>query len=254
MSSHRTRIALLGLALGLVVAACGGSEEDAGDVAAGAPATTVTTTTTDTLPEITLPPQPPSDYAGFAAQATACGADAPTPATPMTFSGPEDQSLDPDSVVTVTIATSCGDIVAELDPGLAPETVNSFVFLARNAYFDGTVSHRVIPGFVIQAGDPSATGREGPGYTIPDELPEAGFLYETGVLAMANAGPNTTGSQFFIMIGDAPLPNAYSYFGRVLEGFDTMERIAALPLGANAFGEVSVPLETLYIETVTVSE
>ncbi len=254
MSAQRTRIALVGLALGLVLSACGGSEEEAGSVAAETPTTPTTTTTTDTLPEITLPPQPPSDYAGFAAQPTACGADAPTPVTPMTFPGPEDQNLDPNSVVAVTIATSCGDIVVELDPGLAPETVNSFVFLARSGYFDGTVSHRVIPGFVIQAGDPSATGREGPGYTVPDELPEPGFLYETGVLAMANAGPNSTGSQFFIMIGDAPLPNAYSYFGRVLEGFDTMERIAAIPLGANAFGEVSVPLETLYIEEVTVGE
>jgi cyclophilin family peptidyl-prolyl cis-trans isomerase len=171
----------------------------------------------------------------------------------MTFDGPEDQGLDPDTIVTATITTSCGDVVVELDPSLAPETVNSFVFLARSGYFDGTVSHRVLPGFVIQAGDPSATGRTGPGYTIPDELPEAGFIYETGVLAMANAGPNTTGSQFFIVLSDAGLPNAYSYFGDVVDGFDTLERIAAVPLGRNLGGELSVPLETVYLEKVTIS-
>ncbi len=107
---------------------------------------------------------------------------------------------------------------------------------------------------MIQAGDPSATGREGPGYTIPDELPEPGFIYQTGSLAMANAGPNTTGSQFFIVLADAPLPTAYSYFGNVIDGFDTMERISQIPLGPNAFGEVSVPMETLYIEQVTIAQ
>jgi len=142
----------------------------------------------------------------------------------------------------------------ELYPELAPETVNSFVFLARSGYFDGSVSHRVVPGFVIQAGDPTATGREGPGYTIPDELPEPGFLYEAGTLAMANAGPNTTGSQFFIVLADAPLPNAYSYFGNVVGGFDTLERIVEIPLGQNALGELSVPLETLYLESVNIAE
>jgi cyclophilin family peptidyl-prolyl cis-trans isomerase len=257
MSSLRRRTLLTGLALGLIVTSCGGSESDDGTGTTAAvdatPTTAAETTTTEALPEITLPAQPPSDYAGFAAQVTACGAEAPTPATPMTFDAPDDLALDPNITVVATITTSCGDIVVELDPSLAPETVNSFVFLAQSGYFDGTVSHRILPGFVIQAGDPSGTGREGPGYTIPDELPEAGFIYETGVLAMANAGPGTTGSQFFIMLGDAPLPNSYSYFGEVLEGFDTMELIAAIPLGANAFGEVSVPLETLYIESVAIS-
>ena len=257
MSSHRTRLISIALALGLVLAACGGSEEDAGaatDSTAATTAAPVETTIPDALPEITLPPQPPSDYAGFAAQPTACGAEAPSPATPMTFEAPEDQGLDPATPVELTISTSCGDIVVELDPGIAPDTVNSFVFLARSGYFDGTVSHRIIPGFVIQAGDPTATGREGPGYTIPDELPEAGFLYESGVLAMANSGPNTTGSQFFIVLADSALPPNYSFFGSVVDGFDTLELISALPLGMNAFGEMSVPLETLYIEQVTVNE
>ena len=249
------RIALTGTAIALVATACGGSDEVAGTNAPETTTTTVpaATTTTDSLPEITLPPQPPSDYAGFVAQPTACGATAPSPVIPMTFDSPEDQGLDPDGAITATIATSCGDIVVELYPDLAPETVNSFVFLARSGYFDGSVSHRVLPDFVIQAGDPTATGREGPGYTVPDELPEPGFLYEQGALAMANAGPNTTGSQFFIVLADAPLPNAYSYFGRVVSGLDTIDRIAEIPLGPNAFGESSVPLETLYIESVDIA-
>ena len=253
MSPHRTRIALVGLAVSLLLAACGEGDASSG----GAEATTSTfapVTTTETVPEITLPARPPSDYEGFAAQQPACGAEAPAPVTPMTFAGPEDQGLDPTVTVTATITTSCGDVVIELDPGVAPATVNSFVFLARSGYFDGSVSHRILPGFVIQAGDPTATGREGPGYTVPDELPEAGFLYEAGSLAMANAGPNTTGSQFFIVLDDAPLPNAYSYFGNVVSGLDTLERIASIPLGTNAFGETSVPLETLYIEKVTIAE
>ena len=259
MSTQKTRFLSIALVFGLILAACGGSEDDAG---AGAATETTDATTAapdesadpEPLPEITLPPQPPSDYAAFAAQPTACGAEAPDPATPMTFDAPEDQGLDPATPVQLTITTSCGDIVVELDPGIAPDTVNSFVFLARSGYFDGTVSHRVIPGFVIQAGDPTATGREGPGYTVPDELPEAGFVYKTGVLAMANSGPNTTGSQFFIVLSDAALPPNYSFFGEVVDGFDTLDLISTIPLGVNAFGETSVPLETLYIEQITVSE
>ncbi len=267
MSSHRTRITIIGLALGLILSACGGSADEAASNSTAAADTTTTTTTqatetettaaesatTTAVPEITLPARPPTDYAGFVTQPTACGAEAPTPAREMTFAAPEDQGLDPATLVTATITTSCGDIVIELDPSIAPATVNSFVFLARSGYLDGTASHRILPGFVIQAGDPTATGRGEPGYTIPDELPEPGFLYETGALAMANSGPNTTGSQFFIVLADAPLPNAYSYFGKVVDGFDTMDRIAAIPLGPNARGEASVPLETLYIESVTIS-
>ena len=254
--SSLSRIAVVAVAIALAATACGGSDEDAGTAEQGTTSTIAPseTTTTDTLPEITLPPRPPSDYAGFAAQPTACGADSPAPLAPMTFSAPEDQALDASAPLTATITTSCGDIVIELYPDLAPETVNSFVFLARSGYFDGSVSHRVVPGFVIQAGDPTATGAQGPGYTIPDELPEPGFLYEEGALAMANRGPNTTGSQFFIVLADAPLPNAYSYFGKVVSGSDTIERIADIPLGQNAFGELSVPLETLYIETVDIAE
>jgi cyclophilin family peptidyl-prolyl cis-trans isomerase len=245
------------LATLVLLTACGESEGTvvAGAVGEGAVAPTTTSTAapsepTSTLPEITLPVRPPTDYAGFLAQPTACGGTRPEQIAPMVFAAPEDQQLD--STVQAIITTSCGDITVELDPGIAPGTVNSFVFLARAGYFDGTVSHRVLPGFVMQAGDPTATGRAGPGYTIADELPAAGFLYERGTLAMANSGPNTTGSQFFVMLGDAALPPNYSVFGRVIDGFETLDLVAALPLGVSAFGELSVPLETLYLETVTI--
>lgn len=258
------RLVLAALAITLLATACGESEDpSANSVAPSETAlptesepttTTEQATTTSSLPEITLPPRPPSDYAGFVAQPTACGSDAPAQITPMVFDEPEDQDLDAATKIAATINTSCGPINIELDPGIAPETVNSFVFLTRAGYFDGTVSHRILPGFVIQAGDPTATGREGPGYTIPDEPPEAGFVYEEGVLAMANSGPNTTGSQFFIMLADAPLPPAYSVFGAVTDGFETLDAIASVPLGPNAFGEVSVPLETVYLESIVIDE
>ena len=257
-STLRRNLLVALAAAALLLAACGddsgaGSSETA-TPPEGEPTTSTSApaTTTTELAEITLPPQPPSDYAGFAAQPTACSAAAPAAVTPMAFDAPEDQGLDPATKITAVISTSCGDISIELDPAIAPETVNSFVFLSRAGYFDGTVSHRVLPEFVAQAGDPSATGREGPGYTIPDELPEAGFLYERGVVAMANSGPNTSGSQFFIMLADAPLPPAYSVFGKVIEGFETLDAIETIPLGPNPFGEVSVPLETLYINSVAI--
>ena len=251
----------------LLIAACGGSETElVADAAAGGgdqavTTTTTTTTTTSTapettssLPEITLRPRPPSDYAGFVAQTTACGAAAPLEATPMAFAAPGDQELNPEEMIKATITTSCGDITIELDPSIAPETVNSFVFLAQAGYFDGTVSHRILPSFVIQAGDPTATGSAGPGYTIPDELPAAGFIYEAGTLAMANAGPGTSGSQFFIVLEDAPLPPNYSVFGTVTAGWETIDRIVQIPLGESRFGEVSVPMETLYLERVAINQ
>jgi len=262
MSTTNSRTALAAVVIALLIASCGSGEETAG---AGTDTTAATTTTAGqsatSAPSTTAAPVPgsatqvpPTDYAGFAAQPTACGAEAPPPVQEMTFDTPEDQSLDPDTMVRVTVSTSCGDITLELDPSVAPETVNSFVFLARSGYFDGSVSHRIAPGFVVQAGDPTGTGRGGPGYTIADELPGEGFLYETGFLAMANAGPGTTGSQFFIVLADAPLPPDYTYFGKVADGFDTLEAIAQIPLGVNPFGEQSVPLETLYIQQVTVAE
>lgn len=257
MIAHRNfgRLVLLVVTLALVAASCGDDDAPAATTAPAQTQTTsvaTTTSVTTTLAEVPLEStRPPADYAEFRAQETACGGTRPPKSTPLTFEAPEDMGLDPDMVLQATITTSCGDIVVSLDPGIAPETVNSFVFLAEQGYFDGTVSHRIVPEFVLQVGDPTATGLGNPGYALPDELPPDDFVYATGVLAMANAGPGTSGSQFFIMLADNPLQPQFSVFGRVVDGEATLERIAAIPLGSLG-REASIPLETLYIESVTI--
>ncbi len=192
-----------------------------------------------------------ASYEAFRDRPTACDADAPPVLTPAQFDAPGTET----GVRTAVIETSCGDLVIELDPDGFPATVNSFVFLARSGFYDGTVFHRIAPGFVIQGGDQDATGRGGPGYTIPDEYPPAGFTYSRGVVAMANAGTGTTGSQFFIVIADdSRLGPRFNVVGRLLDGFDTLDRIAAIPTGRqpNAVEE-SLPLESVYIERIALS-
>src|SRR5580698_7939132 len=134
--------------------------------------------------------------------------------------------IDPSKRYTATMVTSHGTMVIELDPLAAPNTVNSFVFLARYHFYDGVIFHRIIPGFVLQGGDPTGTGTGGPGYKYADELPAAG-KYRIGSLAMANAGPNTNGSQFFIISGPdgAGLPPLYSLFGAVVSGGEVVQAI-----------------------------
>ncbi len=238
------------IATALILSACGSSEP----AATTSTTTTTTSATTTTLAEVPLDVVP-SNYVQFRAQPTACGAVAAEPLTPMEFDAPGDMGLDPSAAIRATMSTSCGDITIELDPELAPETVNSFVFLAQEGYFDGTVFHRVIPGFVAQGGDQTATGTGGPGYTIPDEFPPPGMGYELGTLAMANAGPGTTGSQFFIMVEDSGLPPQFTIFGRVVEGLEILDLLQGVPLG-KAPGSpdpvASTPLETIYIDTVTI--
>jgi cyclophilin family peptidyl-prolyl cis-trans isomerase len=133
--------------------------------------------------------------------------------------------IDRDSIYQVTIATDKGDIVMELDPELAPTTVNNFVTLARKGFYDGLTFHRVVPEFVIQGGDPDGTGSGGPGYRFEDE-PVRGD-YTLGAVAMANAGPDTNGSQFFICIDDCrrKLDKAYNLFGYVIDGVDIAQSI-----------------------------
>jgi len=193
-----------------------------------------------------------AEYLAFRAQPTACGAAAPAPARDMQFDAPGDAGVA--RPVQVVLHTSCGLITLELDPALAPQTVNSFVFLAGQGYFDGTVSHRVLPGFVFQAGDPTASGTGSPGYRLPDEFPAADFAYTKGVVAMANSGrPESGGSQFFIALEDIGLPPAYTVFGRVVDGYDVLDRIAAVPLGPAPPDPVnSRPLETVYLEQVEI--
>ncbi len=213
------------------------------------------TSTTSVTPSTTVPlVSVPADYTGYLHQPTACGAAQPEPASQMQFDDPGDAALSGTTVVT--LHTSCGAIEIELDPDIAPETANSFVFLAESGFLDGTVSHRIVPGFMMQAGDPTATGRGGPGYTLPDEFPTAEAPYVRGTVAMANAGPGTTGSQFFIMFGDADwLGPQYTVVGTVTGGLDILDLIAGIPLGRgpnSADANPSTPLESVYIESVSV--
>ena len=132
--------------------------------------------------------------------------------------------IDATKLYLATIATARGNIVLCLQPSIAPKTVNNFVVLARNHFYDGLTFHRVVPSFVIQGGDPAGTGAGGPGYSFNDE-PVQGD-YTTGCVAMANAGPNTNGSQFFICIAnDTQLPKQYNLFGSVNSGVDIAQKI-----------------------------
>ena len=124
----------------------------------------------------------------------------------------------------VRIKTAKGDVVIALYPDTAPLTVSNFISLIEQNYYDGIVFHRRVEGFVVQGGDPSGDGTGGPGYTFEDEL-EDQYDYSRGRVAMANRGPNTNGSQFFIMLDDNPLPKAYSIFGEVIEGMDVVDRL-----------------------------
>lgn len=157
--------------------------------------------------------------------------------------------IDPAKRYSALIETSHGDIVVALDPLQAPQTVNNFVYLARWHYYDDVVFHRIIPGFVIQGGDPTGTGMGGPGYRFADELPKEG-QYELGSLAMANAGPNTNGSQFFIITGanGVGLPPLYSLFGQVVSGLDVVERINGLGTPSGS------PKEDIRMKQVTITE
>jgi peptidylprolyl isomerase len=165
------------------------------------------------------------------------------------FDGPPPMCIDPARTYGATMVTSKGTMTLSLDPVAAPTTVNNFVVLARYHYFDGVVFHRIIPGFVLQGGDPEGTGRGGPGYRFADELPRAG-RYELGSLAMANAGPNTNGSQFFVISGPdgMRLPPQYSLFGKVVAGLDVVAAIDALGTRSGS------PREKVVIESVSVSE
>ncbi len=163
-------------------------------------------------------------------------------------------SIDPAQAYTALIETSAGTITVELLPAIAPLSVNNFVCLARAGYYDGTPSHRIIAGFVVQAGDPTGTGGGGPGYRFPDEPVQGEYV--AGAVAMANAGPDTNGSQFFLILDDLTtrLPKNYNLFGRVVAGQDVLQTLGQTPVQANARGEVSVPIEPVQLVRVTITE
>ena len=157
------------------------------------------------------------------------------------------------SMNVITIETNKGTIVFETYNNDAPKTVENFITLAHDGFYNGVIFHRVISGFMIQGGDPTGTGMGGPGYKFADELNPATESYKKGyvrgTVAMANAGPNTNGSQFFIMHKDTPLPNAYTIFGHVISGMEVVDAIAASPVNAQ-----DRPLQDVVMKKVTVAE
>lgn len=170
-----------------------------------------------------------------------------------------------------TFETSMGNLVVELLPAEAPKTVENFVGLASGEkewtdprtnkksvapLYDGTRFHRVIPEFMIQGGDPLGNGRGGPGYQFEDEFQSGRTFDRPGLLAMANAGPNTNGSQFFIMHGDysGRLPKNYTIFGQVTAGADVVDRLASTPVRAGLSGEASSPTKEILINSVEIQE
>ena len=164
------------------------------------------------------------------------------------YQSPPDLTIDLDKSYTATLDTNHGEIVIDLDPARSPQTVNNFVFLARDGYYDGVIFHRVIENFMIQGGDPTGTGTGGPGYKFRDEI-EGDGSYSRGTVAMANAGPNTNGSQFFICHSDVGLPHAYTIFGQVSSGLDTVDSIATTPTNRSDRPDADV-----VINKVTISE
>ena len=163
---------------------------------------------------------------------------------------PPEMQIDPTRTYHAVLDTNKGEIEIALLAKEAPKTVNNFVFLAREGFYDGVPFHRVLSGFMVQTGDPTGTGSGGPGYRFEDELPKPG-RYEIGSVAMANAGPDTNGSQFFIVSGPSGvgLPPQYSLFGKVVSGLDVVSAIEAV--GSPGAG---TPRERVVIESVTISE
>jgi cyclophilin family peptidyl-prolyl cis-trans isomerase len=175
----------------------------------------------------------------------------PSPST-KTYSAAPALSIDKSKKYTAVLHTSEGDMTMELFADQTPITVNNFVFLAGEKFYDNTIFHRVMEGFMIQGGDPTGTGRGGPGYQFDDEAFDE--KYTRGTVAMANAGPNTNGSQFFIMHKDYALPPDYIIFGRVTQGLDVLDKIATAPVTMSPTGEDSKPVTPARITSIEISQ
>jgi len=168
------------------------------------------------------------------------------------YNAPPAMQIDSNKKYQATMTTSEGEIVIELYADKTPKTVNNFVFLANDHFYDDTIFHRVIDGFMIQGGDPEGTGMGGPGYRFADE--EFAGEYTRGTIAMANAGANTNGSQFFIMHKDYPLPANYVIFGKVIKGLEVVDKIATAPVTMSMSGEKSQPVKPVTVKSITISE
>lgn len=231
----RRLVLLLLLGLALVAAGCG-SDDDGGS-------TTSATSTAAAAAESGDDQAAPRED----------GCEAVEPATPKQVDLPKPTDrLEEDATYVVTLATNCGDIRIRLDQRANPKTAASFAYLAREKALDGTPFHRVVPGFVIQGGDPAANGTGGPGYSVV-EAPPRRTRYVRGLVAMAKTElekPGTSGSQFFIVTGDdVGLPPDYAVAGEVVEGMDVVDRIESVPTGP-----MDDPQTPVVIETATVAE
>ena len=168
------------------------------------------------------------------------------------YSSAPPMEIDVSKSYSATFDTTEGEVEFELFADDAPNTVNNFVFLAKDGFYEGVIFHRVISGFMVQSGDPTGTGAGGPGYSFSDETVTRDYL--RGTLAMANAGPNTNGSQFFIMHQDNALPKNYTIFGIVRTGIDVVDALAGIDVGVSPNGEMSKPVSPPIINSITITE
>ena len=229
-------LAIVSICLAAALGGCGGDDEEKSSDNGGAAPSTAAPSTTETQPQ------------------TAGGCEQAEPPDTAEREGkkPKRGALDEGKTYRLTFATNCGEFTIELDQKTAPEASASLVGLAEGKYFDNTLFHRIVPGFVVQGGDPTATGSGGPGYSTEDK-PPADATYTRGVVAMAKAGnepPGSGGSQFFVVVGeDAGLPPEYALVGKVSEGLDVVERI-----GQQGDPATEQPTQAIVIEKVTVEE
>jgi cyclophilin family peptidyl-prolyl cis-trans isomerase len=246
-------IVVVGLAAAFGLSRLIGSNDDnvaAGDTSVGtAPDTSTAMTGPSTVPGQTITGETPCP-----------AADGSSPRTTK-FEQPPPMCIDPAKTYTAEVETNKGPITIALDAKAAPKTVNNFVVLARYHFFDNVLCHRILDNFVVQCGDPEGTGSGGPGYTFEDELPTADTPYKAGAVAMANSGPNTNGSQFFIVSSDdggTRLTPNYSLFGQVTSGMD--DTVVALNAAAGPEPSADSPAggtptkEPIYITGVTITE
>jgi len=161
------------------------------------------------------------------------------------------ENFDNSKQYSATVHTTAGDLVIDFNVGQTPKTVENFLTLSQKGFYDNTIFHRVIKGFMIQGGDPVGNGTGGPGYKFDDEKFTGEYL--RGTVAMANSGPNTNGSQFFIMHADYPLPKNYTIFGKVVGGMEIVDKIAESKVSAGVFGENSTPIEPTKILSIEIS-
>ncbi len=233
-------IGVLIIIVGIVVLTGGDDEE---------PVTSGDTSTTSPDDEAALPEPPPGITL---TDTTVCPPVEGSEERVAKFAGPPPDCLDPAKDYTATFTTTEGDFTAALDAEAAPATVNNFVVLSRYRYYDGVPFHRIVEGFVIQAGDGDGApwGNNDLGYSIADELPADASAYTDYSLAMANSGPDTNGSQFFVVLpgGGAALQPLYSFFGQVTQGQEVVDAIGALG------GASEAPSKTVLIESITITE